>query len=335
MNLKNRSFLSTQDWSLDELSHILDLAEKMKRSGHGRPLSGKSLAMLFFNPSLRTRSSFELGMYQLGGHAVCLAPGKDAWPLEPRPGVVMDGEAEEHVQEAAAVLSRFFDAISIRCFPKFQDWSEDRQDRMIRAFARWATKPIINMETIVHPCQELALMLSIKEKLGLPARKNFLLTWTYHPKGLNTAVANSAALIASRFGMNVTILRPSADFDLDPMFMDQVKDNVKASGARLTVTDSIDGAYTGADFVYAKSWGAIKYFGRWEEEKKIREPLKHFIVDQKKMELTNDAYFSHCLPMRRNVKATDEVADSPRSLIHHEAENRIHVQKALLAEILG
>ncbi|MBI3271152.1 MAG: N-acetylornithine carbamoyltransferase [Planctomycetes bacterium] len=334
MSLRNRNFLSTQDWSLEELEQVLESAARMKRREHGKPLAGKSLAMLFFNPSLRTRSSFELGMVQLGGHAIALAPGRDAWPMEARPGVVMDGEAEEHIQEAANVLSRYFDAIAVRSFPKFQDWNEDKQDRVLRAFVRWASRPVLNMETIVHPCQELALMLAIREKLGEPAKKNFLLTWTWHPKGLNTAVANSAALISSRFGMNLTILRPPG-YDLDPMFMDQVRENVRSSGARLTVTDQIESAYAGADFVYAKSWGNLNYYGNWEEERKIREPLRHFIVDETKMARTNNAYFSHCLPMRRNVKVTDAVADGPRSLLYVEAENRLHVQKALLAEILG
>ncbi len=333
-SMKGRSFLSTQDWTREELGYVLDLATKMKREGHGKPLLGKAIALLFFNPSLRTRSSFELGMFQLGGHAVVLAPGKDAWPIEPREGVVMDGEAEEHMKEAAGVLSRFFDAIAIRCFPKFQDWEEDKKDVMLRSLVRWAKKPVINMETIVHPCQELALMQTIRERLGEPKKRKFVLTWTWHPKGLNTAVANSGLLISTRFGMDVTVLRPKG-YDLDPMFMEAARRNVQESGGSLQVTDNIEEAYRGAEFVYAKSWGNLGYFGRWEEEKKVRADLKHFIVDKAKMSLTKSAFFSHCLPMRRNIKVTDEVADSPQSLIHEEAENRLHAQKALLACILG
>ncbi len=333
-SMKGRSFLSTQEWSREELGHVIDLAMRMKREGHGKPLLGKAIALLFFNPSLRTRTSFELGMFQLGGHAVVLAPGKDAWGIEPREGVVMDGEAEEHMKEAAGVLSRFVDAIGIRCFPKFQDWEEDKKDVMLRSLVRWSKKPVINMETIVHPCQELALMQTIHERMGPPKGRKFLLTWTWHPKGLNTAVANSALSISTRFGMDVTVLRPPG-YDLDPMFMKSAEQNVKESGGSLRVTDKIEEAYNGAEFVYAKSWGNLGYFGRWEEEKKLRADLKHFIVDKQKMSLTKNAFFSHCLPLRRNVKATDEVLDSPQSLIHEEAENRLHAQKALLACILG
>lgn len=334
MNLRGRSFLRTQDWTREEIEYLLQLAADMKRQGHGNPLAGKSLALLFFNPSLRTRSSFELAMFQLGGHAVALHPGKDAWPLEVREGVVMDGDAEEHLKEATRVLARFFDGLAVRCFPKFQNWDEERKDPVLAGIARWSPKPVINMETIVHPCQELALGLTLREHLGAVARKKFLLTWTYHPRPLNTAVANSALLIASTLGMDVTVLRPPG-FDLDESFMRAAGDNAKRSGASVRVTDDIDAAYRGAEFVYAKSWGNLSYYGRWDQEKPIRDGLKHFIVDARKMALTHGAKFSHCLPMRRNVKATDEVVDAPASVIYDEAENRLHTTKALLASILG
>jgi N-acetylornithine carbamoyltransferase len=334
MNLRGRSFLRSQDYTREEIDHLLHLASDMKRKGHGKPLAGKSIALLFFNSSLRTRSSFDLAMYQLGGHAVPLHPGKDAWAMEVREGVIMDGEAEEHLKEGTTVLSRFFDAIGVRCFPKFQNWAEEKKDPVLTAIAKWSSKPVVNMETIVHPCQELALGLTLREHLKEPAKKKFLLTWTYHPKPLNTAVANSAALIASKLGMDLTILRPPG-YDLDEGFMRDVGENAKHHGGSLRVTDDNDAAYRGADFVYAKSWGNLSYYGRWEEEKPIRDQLKHFIVDARKMALTNGAKFSHCLPMRRNVKATDEVVDAPYSVIYDEAENRLHTTKALLASILG
>lgn len=334
MVLKNRSFLTTQDFTRAEIEQILKTASEQKKKGW-KPLKSKpKLALLFFNPSLRTRSSFELAAFQLGGHAVTLQPGKDAWPMEHREGIPMDGEAEEHVKDATRVLARFFDAICVRCFPKFQDWSVDRQDLMLASIAKYSPKPVVNMETIVHPCQELALALAMKEKMKKTDGKKFLLTWTFHPKGLNTAVANSAALISTKMGMNLTILRPPG-YDLDPMFMEQARANAKAQGGSVTVTDKIDEGYGGADFVYCKSWGNLAYFGKWEEEKKVREPYRHFIVDAAKMKKTNDAWVSHCLPMRRNVKMTDEVADSPKCLIIDEAENRLHAQRALLTHILG
>ncbi len=330
-----KHFLNTQDWTRAELDAVLLQAVRFKRERMGDALKGKSVALVFFNPSLRTRTSFELGAFQLGGHAVVLQPGKDAWPIEFDLGTVMDGEAEEHIAEVARVLSRYVDMIGVRAFPKFVDWSIDRQDQVLRGFAAHATVPVINMETITHPCQELAHIMALQEHFGSPdlRRKKYVLTWTYHPKPLNTAVANSALTIATRMGMDVTLLCPTPEYILDPRYMGWAKQNVAESGGSLQVSHDIESAYGGADVVYAKSWGALPYFGRWQDEKPLRDGYRHFIVDEAKMALTNDGVFSHCLPLRRNVKATDAVMDSPRCIAIDEAENRLHVQKAIMAAL--
>jgi len=330
-----KHFLNTQDWSRSELDALLARASQFKRNRIGDELRGKSIALVFFNPSLRTRTSFELGAFQLGGHAVVLQPGKDAWPIEFDLGTVMDGEAEEHIAEVAKVLSRYVDMIGVRAFPKFIDWSLDRQDKVLRGFAEHATVPVINMETITHPCQELAHVMALQEHFGstdLRGRK-YVLTWTYHPKALNTAVANSALTIATRMGMDVTLLCPTPDYVLDQRYMDWAARNVVESGGSLQVSHDIESAYAGADVVYAKSWGALPYFGNWEPEKPIRDAHRHFIVDEAKMALTNHGVFSHCLPLRRNVKATDAVMDSPQCIAIDEAENRLHVQKAVMVAL--
>jgi N-acetylornithine carbamoyltransferase len=329
-----RHFLSTLDWSRVELQALLDDARTLKKHPHPANLAGKSVALVFFNPSLRTRTSFELGAHHLGMKAIVLEPGKGAWPIEFDDNVVMDGEPEEHVREVAAVLSRYVDAIAVRAFPKFVDWSVDRQDKVISAFARFATVPVINMETITHPCQELALMMALQERLGSTDGKKFLLTWTYHPKPLNTAVANSALIIAAKFGFDVTLLCPTSDYVLDERYMSAARDLCAAQGRSLAVTHDFEQAYRGADVVYAKSWGALPFFGNWAPEKPIRDAHKHFIVDERKMDLTPHGVFSHCLPVRRGVKVTDGVLDSPRSLHIQEAENRLHVQKALMRALL-
>ena len=330
-----RHFLNTQDWSRPELDALLTQAAIYKRDKLGDALKGKSIALVFFNSSLRTRTSFELGAFHLGGHAVVLQPGKDAWPIEFDLGTVMDGEAEEHIAEVARVLSRYVDMIGVRAFPKFVDWALDREDRVLRGFAEHATVPVINMETITHPCQELAHILALQEHFGSTdlRGKKYVLTWTYHPKALNTAVANSALTIATRMGMDVTLLCPTPEYILDRRYMDWANQNVAENGGSLQVSHDIDSAYTGADVVYAKSWGALPYFGNWEPEKPIRDAYKHFIVDEAKMALTNDGVFSHCLPLRRNIKATDAVMDSPRCIAIDEAENRLHVQKAIMAAL--
>jgi N-acetylornithine carbamoyltransferase len=330
-----KHFLNTQDWTRAELDAVLAQAAAFKRSKAGDQLKGKSIALVFFNPSLRTRTSFELGAFQLGGHAVVLQPGKDAWPIEFGVGTVMDGEAEEHIAEVARVLSRYVDLVAVRAFPKFQDWSVDREDRVLQAFAKYSTVPVINLETITHPCQELAHALALQEHFkttDLRGRK-FVLTWTYHPKPLNTAVANSALTIATRLGMDVTLLCPTPEYALDERYLGWARDNVAESGGSFRMSHDITEAYTGADVVYAKSWGAIPYFGRWEQEKPIRDAHKHFIVDEAKMALTNHGVFSHCLPLRRNVKATDGVMDAPYCIAIEEAENRLHVQKAVMAAL--
>ncbi|MEZ0469913.1 N-acetylornithine carbamoyltransferase [Luteimonas salinilitoris] len=332
-----KHFLNTQDWIRADLDALLADAARFKRDRIGDALKGRAIALVFFNPSMRTRTSFELGAFQLGGHAVVLQPGKDAWPIEFDLGAVMDGDTEEHIAEVARVLSRYVDLIGVRAFPKFVDWSADREDRVLKGFAKYSTVPVINMETITHPCQELAHALALQEHFGTPdlRGRKYVLTWTYHPKALNTAVANSALTIATRLGMDVTLLCPTPEYVLDERYMGWARQNVAESGGSFAVSHDIDAAYAGADVVYAKSWGALPYFGDWEKEKPVRDRYRHFIVDEAKMARTNDAVFSHCLPLRRNVKATDAVMDSPACIAIEEAENRLHVQKAVMAALVA
>ena len=334
-----RHFLNTGDYTRAELQAMLDDARALKRSPFGDALKGKTVALLFLNNSLRTRTSFDVGANQLGGHAVVLSPSGGMWPLEFEDGVVMDGEAEEHVKEAAKVLSRYCDMIGIRAFPKFQNWEEDRKDKILNAFAKYADVPVVNMETITHPCQEMAHIMALQERFEREGRggldgKKYVLTWTYHPKPLNTAVANSGLVIAAKFGMAVTLLCPTPDYVLDERYIEQARNDCAANKQALTITHDIEKAYDGADVVYAKSWGALPFFGNWEPEKKIRDGFKHFIVDEKKMALTNSALVSHCLPMRRNVKMTDAVFDSANCIAYDEAENRLHVQKAIMKAVV-
>jgi N-acetylornithine carbamoyltransferase len=247
----------------------------------------------------------------------------------------MDGDAEEHIAEVAAVLSRYVDLIGLRAFPKFEDWEQDRTDFVIKALAQHSSVPVINMETIVHPCQEMALMMTLKNHFGSVLRRKFVLTWTWHPRPLNTAVANSALLIASKFGMDVTLLCPEEAYLLDPQFMDAAKSNAEFSGGSLQVTHDIEKAYRGAEVVYAKSWGALPFYGRPEQEWELRQKYRHFMVDEQKMAMTDNALFSHCLPLRRNIKATDAVMDADYCVAIDEAENRLHVQKAIMSHLLG
>jgi N-acetylornithine carbamoyltransferase len=329
-----RHFISSQDWSVGELQALLDDATRLK-SGPSRPrLQGKTVALLFLNPSLRTRASFQIGAAQLGATAIVLEPGNGVWGIEFDSGKVMDGKAEEHIVEVAKVLSRYCDLIAMRAFPGFQNWHYDRDDPLIKALVQYASVPVINMETIIHPCQELALAMTLQEKLGPLKGKKLCLAWTWNPQPLSTAVANSVTMIATKFGMDVSLLCPNPDYVLDERFMKAGHENARASGGRLVVTHDIRDGYSGADVVYANSWGALPYYANPENEWARSRSYQGFVVDQKKMAMTNGAIFSHCLPVRRNVEVVDAVVDGPRWAAIDEAENRLHVQKALMLSLL-
>ncbi|MEM9838527.1 MAG: N-acetylornithine carbamoyltransferase [Pseudomonadota bacterium] len=329
-----RHFLSTEPLSKAEIQGLLDDARALKEAPQNDALRGTRCALIFFNPSLRTRTSFQVGIADLGGTSVVL-DAAGTWPMEVEPGAIMSDVAEEHVSEAARVLSSYVDLIAIRSFPKFENWKAEREDPVLNGFVKHATVPVINMETIIHPCQELAMLMALQDRHGSLEGKKFLLTWTWHPQPLNTAVANSALLAATKMGMDVTLLCPSQDYLLDPMFMEAGEAFAQENGRALNVTHDIDEAYTGADAVYAKSWGRLDQIGLPMEQRLTPEAFSHFIVNEEKMAKTNNATFSHCLPLRRNVKATDAVIDGPNSLIYPEAENRLHVQKAVLSALIG
>ena len=178
-------------------------------------------------------------------------------------------------------------------------------------------------------------MQTLYERIGVVQNKKFVLTWTWHPRPLNTAVANSAALIATKFGMDVTLLCPEPAYILDPQYIAAAEQNALDHGGSFQISHDIEAAYSDADVVYAKSWGALPYYGKPEKEWELRKNYRHFIVDEEKMAMTNNAVVSHCLPMRRNVKIADSVVDSDAFLGLQEAENRLHVQKALMESLAG
>ncbi len=327
-----RHFLAIEDFEENEILQMLDQADNFKkdRFSCGDCLKNKTLITMFMNPSTRTRTSFDLAITQLGGHVVTIEPGKSSWGVEITEGAVMDGAAEEHLKDAANVLSRYADFIALRAFPAFKNWAEERRDLILNNLAKWSKVPVINMETITHPAQALAMLQTIRNSVGGFRRKKFVLTWAYHPKPLNTAVANSAGVAAAMMGMDVVIAHPEG-YDLDPRYTGLMQKHCQAHGADFRVVNSMDHAFDGADFVYAKSWGALTQYGNFQPE--IHNSHRDWIVDARRMARTNNAFFSHCLPLRRNMIATDAVLDNERSLIYEEAENRLHVQKAVLLKL--
>jgi N-acetylornithine carbamoyltransferase len=331
-----KHFITTSEFTKDALETLIDRAAAMKKGRQKPSLSGKNLILLFFNPSLRTRTSFELAMQQLGGNVVTLNTGEDTWKLEGGEGVVMDGAAAEHIKDAAKVLGRYSDAIGIRVFAKGESWEEDREDPVLGAFVRDAGVPIVNMESsLYHPNQALGDIMTIKERYGRDIRGlPITITWANHPNPLPMAVANSILLASSLFGMEVRLVRPEG-YDLDEMVMKKAHELAKQSKGSIRVTDSIEEGYKGSKVVYAKSWGSIRFYGEKEKERNYRKNIAGWIVDDEKLALTDEAVFMHCLPVRRNVVVTDSVLDSGSSIVYDEAENRLHVQKAVLCHLLG
>jgi N-acetylornithine carbamoyltransferase len=328
-------FLSTGKLSAAEANQLVDLARRFKSGDdQSKPLAGRSVALVFFNPSLRTRASMQVGAYELGGNAVVLEPGGTSWTLEHREGAVMDADKTEHVAEFVRVLGRYCAAIGVRTFAALKNWEEECADPILNAFARYSEVPIINLESAMHhPCQAMADMMTIREKLG-EGRKKVLLTWAWHPKPLPMAVPNSFALATAQMGHDLVIAHPSG-YELDDELMDTVRQKAIAEGGSVTISHEVDKAFEGAEVVYAKSWGSKTFYGAPEKDIAEREQYRgKWIVDEQRMTRTNSAIFMHCLPVRRNVIVTDGVIDSPSSVVVDEAENRLHVQKAILAKLL-
>lgn len=334
-----KHFLNTAELPLADLNNILAHAAAMKAGENEKPLAGRSIALVFFDPSVRTRTSMEVGIFQLGGHSVVLEPGNSSWALEHRENIVMDGNKAEHVKEFVRVLSRYVDAIGVRTFARLENWNEEREDPVLSAFVKWSDVPVINLESAMfHPCQAMADIMTIREQsVGSPhvskgdSKKRIVLAWAWHPKPLPMAVPNSFALAAAQFGHELSMAAPTG-YELDDGIMAKLNE---FSGREISVYDSMDEAFDSADVIYAKSWGGKEFYGNAAADIERRAGLRSgWQVTEAKMNLTNNGLFMHCLPVRRNVVVSDAVLDSPRSIVIDEAENRLHVQKAILAELL-
>lgn len=336
IDIRGRDFLRLADFETAEINDILDLAFEMKREQRHWSLKGRTVIMLFFNSSLRTRTSFEIGAAQLDAHPVVLNVGQDAWNLEWREGIAMDGDSPEHIKDAARTLSRYGDVLAVRSFPKMKDYEQDRTDPILSSFAKYASLPLVNLESAVeHPCQGLADLMTLREIFNQNTRrKKVVLTWAPHVKPLPLAVPHSFALAAAMGGCDVTIAHPPK-FELAPEVMAQAQEIAGKAGGSVKVSHNQQEAFKGAEVIYAKSWLSREFYGDQGAEFKYRAGLPSWTVDEDKMALTNRAKFMHCLPIRRNVVATDAVLDDDDCVIYQQAENRLHAQKALLVKLLG
>ena len=292
------NFLKTSDFSRAELVEIIEAAQKFKKgAGSEKPLAGKSVALVFFNPSLRTRASMQVGIYELGGNAVILEPGSSSWTLEHRDGVVMDGDKTEHLKEFVRVLERYSAAIGVRTFAELKDWESERAEPILSAFAKYATKPVINLESAMHhPCQAMADMMTIRERFG-KAKRRVLLTWAWHPKPLPMAVPNSFALAAAQFGHDLRIAHPKG-YELDAELLNEIENQARANGGSVEIVNDIYAAFENTEVVYAKSWGSFRHYGNPAADIREREVYRQrWIVDEAKMRRTKRRDF-YALPAR-------------------------------------
>jgi N-acetylornithine carbamoyltransferase len=324
-----RHYYRLEDLSRDQVVHLLDRAVHHRRHPRSEILKHREIVLLFLNPSLRTRASFEVAIRHLAG-GVTTFGAEALWPLESVPGAVMDQDRVEHVNEAAGVLSRYYDGIGIRSLPRWQNKDDDLQDMTLSGFLARAQVPTFNMESAMyHPCQALGDLLTIRDLLGEIQGHQIAITWTYHPKPLAMSVPNSVLLAACRMGMKVRLAHPP-EFALTPGIMELARTFVAESGGGIEVSHDRLDALKDAEIVYAKSWGSLKVYEDREAEARDRSRYRAWIVDREAMSVTRRGYFMHCLPVRRNVVATDEILDSAASVVMSQAENRLHVQKALL-----
>jgi N-acetylornithine carbamoyltransferase len=320
-----------QDLREQEVEDLLDLSGRIKRRAGGFQLAGKSVGMLFFRGSLRTRASFEAAMNQLGGHSIHLTASSDFWDLETTAGSKMDGKAPEHVKDAAAVMSRYVNALAIRPALAGQSWAIDRRDEGIRAWAAHATVPVINMESALwHPLQALADLLTLRETLGELRKKCLSIVWTHSPTPASSAATNSLILAAARSGMDVRVAHP-AGYELDDEVLSEAARTAESASSVFETGLSAEAAVKGAHVVYARSWQSLEDYGNPTLSATRRARERGWMVDEALMKRGHEAKLMHAMPVRRNLEVTDEVLDGPRSIVYEQAENRLHTQKALLA----
>lgn len=317
------------EWTLEELETVLDVAFDLKKKyAQGVPhryLEGKSLFMIFYNPSTRTRNSFECGMTQLGGHANFL-------------DLTTTWIESENIKDTAAVLARYGHGIAVRCCPAGKEYGTGHN--VIRAYRDYSTVPVINMEDDkFHPCQGMADIMTIKEKIRKFEGKKFAMCWAPGHVRAPLAVAQTNILLMTRFGMDVTLAHPP-EYDLDPEIIKKAKEYSEEAGTEFTITDNVEEAYEGADVVYPKSWISWKLYREGGFTEKLlpahRNKYLNWTCRPELIDLCKKkAIYMHCLPAVRGEEVVDEVIDGPHSVVIDQAENRLHAQKAIMTLTMG
>ncbi len=328
-----KHFTRIADLGPEGVARILAQAVAWKGGPHPKHLVDKLLGMVFFNPSLRTRASFEACMARGGGSSIVLEVGNGVWKLEDKLGAIMDSDKAEHVREAVPVLARYVDALAVRTFASCEDDDADNADPVMNAFRELSSVPVLSMESArEHPHQGLADLLTVQETFGATKGVPVTLSWAPHIKPLPKAVPNSFLLTAAAAGCDVRVAHP-AGFELHPSVVAEAEALAAASGGKVVYTHDQGAALDGSRAVYAKAWGpstrssfgaaAVKHFPAWQTSRAHME------------QAAKDAIFLHCLPVRRNVEVSDGVLDHASCKVVDEAENRFHVQRAVLDWLLN
>ncbi|KXB09460.1 ornithine carbamoyltransferase [candidate division MSBL1 archaeon SCGC-AAA833F18] len=337
--LSGRDVLNTQEFSQEELNQILDAAEDLKKKFGKREetpyLPGRTLFLMFYNRSLRTRNSFEAGIHQLGGHANFLSPQDVYTPTLPEDMVPYKTES---ISDVARVLSRYGDGIAIRIYGDAAKWTIGRGNKIVREFAKWSDAPVLNMEDdLYHPFQALADMMAAREAENKLEGKKFVVSYAYSGGLKPLAVPQSVTLAAAHFGMDVTLAHPEG-FELEDEIVEGAKKNSDRYDGNFEIVNDMKEAFDGADFVYPKAWSPRKFVPPYNDEVdkdgavKYQSKFKDWIADMDLLDLTNNAYYMHCGPADRGQEVTDEILDEyENSLYFNQAENRLHAQKAVMA----
>jgi N-acetylornithine carbamoyltransferase len=330
-----KRFLDLADFSRDEIADLLKLAQRLQDHPEPRALAGKILGLVFFNPSLRTLASFQAGMARLGGTSFVITPGHGTWQLETKLGAVMNGVAAEHAREGIPVLASFCDILGIRAFSDYKSLDADLAETNFNEMAKLVKKPLINMESAMnHPCQSLADWKTMDDLKVAPNSK-FVLSWVTHPRALPLAVPAATLHMAAMRGHDVVVLRPEG-YEMPQALLDKARAAAALSGGRVRETADRDEAMDGAQVIYAKEWGSTKFYGQPEKDAELRANLSDWQVNESWFARAKpDCRFMHCLPVRRNVAVADEVLDGPRSVVQHEAYNRLVAQMAVLHRLLA
>lgn len=311
-----KQFLSVQD--AGDVAALVADARRHKAAPFAQDTLGRrrTLGLVFFNPSLRTRLSTQRAAQNLGMQVIVLDAGRDAWQLEFSDGTVMDGGTAEHIREAAAVLGEYCDIIGVRAFPGLTDRDADAREEVIESMRRYSGRPLLSLESATrHPLQSLADCMTIDERRPVP-RPKVVLTWAPHPRALPHAVPNSFIEWMRAFDVDFVVTHPEG-YELAPEFM---RDTI--------VEYDQSAAFDGAHFIYAKNWSSYTQYGS------ILHRDAEWMVTEQRMARTADAKFMHCLPVRRNVVVEDAVLDGPASIVIPQAGNRIWSAQAVLARML-